>query len=164
MCYIELVENSSALNPSPVALYTTNRSEALTLMLFLFSVWPRGVSCWALRRSHMSHDMTKPRKWVCAQRRQISLGIRHWTVQRRLIRLGGCLGWSEVSLGAHSFCWFCDVVIHLFSVLCSILITSLVTESWSICFYMVYMIFVHLFYLHSVLFLFLLVSRFSCVL
>ena len=28
--------------------------------------------------------------------------------QRRLIRLGECPGWSESSLGAHSFCWFCS--------------------------------------------------------
>ena len=61
---------------------------------------------------------------MCAQRRlKISLGSlirvlavrmkKHWvlsyplSVQRRLIRLGGCPGLSESSLGAQSFCWFC---------------------------------------------------------
>ena len=34
------------------------------------------------------------------------------SAQRKLIRLGGCPGWSESSLGAHSFCWFCHVVAH----------------------------------------------------
>ena len=35
-----------------------------------------------------------------------------------LIRLlGGCPGWSESSLGAHSFCWFCHVAAHLRSIL-----------------------------------------------
>ena len=34
------------------------------------------------------------------------------SAQRRLIRLGGCPGWSESSLGAHSFCWFCHVAAH----------------------------------------------------
>ena len=29
------------------------------------------------------------------------------SAQRRLIRLGRCLGWSESSLGAQSLCWFC---------------------------------------------------------
>ena len=29
-----------------------------------------------------------------------------------LIRLGGCPGWSESSLGAHSFCWFCHFAAH----------------------------------------------------
>ena len=29
---------------------------------------------------------------------------------QRLIWLGGCPGWSESSLGAQSFCWFCYVV------------------------------------------------------
>ena len=32
---------------------------------------------------------------------------------KTLIRLGGCPGWSESSLGAHSFCWFCHVVAHI---------------------------------------------------
>ena len=35
------------------------------------------------------------------------------STQRRLIRLGGCPGWSESSLGAHSFCWFCHVMAHI---------------------------------------------------
>ena len=73
----------------------------------------------------MSNDMTKPTNWLCTQRTQISLCIRPvWSVfavrmkkawvlsdplsaQRRLIRLGGCPGWSESSLGAQSLCWFC---------------------------------------------------------
>ena len=32
---------------------------------------------------------------------------------RRLIRLGGCPGWSESSLHTQSFCWFCHDVAHL---------------------------------------------------
>ena len=32
---------------------------------------------------------------------------------KTLIRLGGCPGWSESSLGAQSFCWFCHVMAHL---------------------------------------------------
>ena len=35
---------------------------------------------------------------------------------KTLIRLGGCPGWSESSLGAHSFCWFCHVAAHMFLV------------------------------------------------
>ena len=31
------------------------------------------------------------------------------------IRLGGCPGWSESSLGAQSLCWFCHVAAHLIS-------------------------------------------------
>ena len=34
--------------------------------------------------------------------------------QRRL-RLGGCPGWSESSLGARSFSWFCHVVAYIIS-------------------------------------------------
>ena len=32
---------------------------------------------------------------------------------KTLIRLGGCPGWSESSLGANSFCWFCYVAAHI---------------------------------------------------
>ena len=34
---------------------------------------------------------------------------------KTLIRLGGCPGWSESSLGAQSFCWFCHEAAHIFS-------------------------------------------------
>ena len=34
-----------------------------------------------------------------------------------LIRLGGCPGWSESLLGAHSFCFFCHEVAHIFTIL-----------------------------------------------
>ena len=34
----------------------------------------------------------------------------HWAH----ISLGGCPGWSESSMGAHSFCWFCHVVAQLY--------------------------------------------------
>ena len=45
------------------------------------------------------------------------------SAQRRLIWLGGCPGWSESSLGAHSVRWFCHVVAHLYRKACS-------AESW----------------------------------
>ena len=81
----------------------------------------------------MSHDMTKPSKWVCAQRRlgsawasaqsdqslrcplEESLGpeLPIERTAKTMIRLGGCPGWSESSLGAHSFCWFCHVAAQL---------------------------------------------------
>ena len=32
---------------------------------------------------------------------------------KTLIRLGGCLGWSESSLGAQSLCWFCHVAAQM---------------------------------------------------
>ena len=34
-----------------------------------------------------------------------------------LIRLGGCPGWSESSLGAHLVCWFCHVAAYLLIIL-----------------------------------------------
>ena len=35
------------------------------------------------------------------------------SAERKLIRLGECPGWSESSLGAQSFCWFCHEVVNL---------------------------------------------------
>ena len=36
---------------------------------------------------------------------------------KTLVRLGRCPGWSESSLGAYWFCWFCHVVAHFINVL-----------------------------------------------
>ena len=49
------------------------------------------------------------------------------STHRRLIRLGGCPGWSESSLGAHSFCWFCHVMAQLY--MCLHVFSSL-TRVW----------------------------------
>ena len=38
------------------------------------------------------------------------------SAQRRLIRLGGCPGWSESWLGTHLFCCFCHEMAHLWFV------------------------------------------------
>ena len=71
--------------------------------------------------------MIKPTKWhVRPAKTQISLGIRpvwsesslsawiklgtlatHWAHSEDSDQTGGCPAWSESSLGAQSFCWFC---------------------------------------------------------
>ena len=75
---------------------------------------------------HVSRDMTKPTKWLCAQQRLRSawasaqsdqsllsawrkLGLPIKCTVKILITLDGCPGWSESSLGAQSLCWFCHV-------------------------------------------------------
>ena len=77
--------------------------------------------------SHYSRDMTKPTKWVCAQRRLRSAQSHQslrctWIAKDPSLlhadsedsdQTGRCQGWSESSLGAHSFCWFCHVAAHL---------------------------------------------------
>ena len=63
---------------------------------------------------YLSRDMTKQTKWLCVQRRLSSALAPTERTEKTLIRLGGCQGWSESSLGAHSFCWFCHVPAHLF--------------------------------------------------
>ena len=87
---------------------------------------------WKYTPEDISHDMTKPTKWMCTQWRlrsawasvqsDQSLRCPHEETSgpllpiectaKTLIRLGRCPGWSESSLGAHSFCWFCHVVAH----------------------------------------------------
>ena len=77
--------------------------------------------------------MTKLTKWVCAQRRLRSAWASAQSDQsfrcvlneklrtqaffmrtaKALIRLGGCPGWSESSLGAQSLCWYCHVAAQL---------------------------------------------------
>ena len=70
--------------------------------------------------------MTKPAKWLCAKRRSEQPGhprslIRaslsawrklgflatYWAHSEDSDQTSGCPGWSESSLGAQSFCWFC---------------------------------------------------------
>ena len=91
-------------------------------------LWPHAncISRYWCHHTQMSHDTTKPSKWVCAQRRhrstwtsaQFDQSLRcafngqlrtqaffMWTATT-LIRLGGCPGWSESSLGAQPLCWF----------------------------------------------------------
>ena len=78
-------------------------------------------------KDNLSHRTTKQTKChVCPVETQISLGIcpvwseswmsawrkhgslaTNWAHRKRLIRLGGCPGWYEFSLGAQSFCWYC---------------------------------------------------------
>ena len=72
--------------------------------------------------------MTKPTEWLCAQRLLRSAWASTQSDQRLRCALGGllrtqaffmrtstaktligCPGWSESSLGAHSFCWYCHV-------------------------------------------------------
>ena len=70
---------------------------------------------WETWNTQMSRLMTKPRKWhVCPAKTQISLGIHPLIVQQTLIRLSGCPGWSDPSLGTQSVYWFCHEVAQIF--------------------------------------------------
>ena len=60
------------------------------------------------------HDKTNKMR-VRPAKTQISLGIPRFlhADSKRLIRLGGCPGWSESSLDIQSLCWFCHIVAHM---------------------------------------------------
>ena len=107
----------------PLVLYFTH-----LIILALYSLYS---ATWEINHNK-SHDMTKPTKWLCAQRRLrsdwasaqsyqslhcvLSGLLRIWAFFMRtaksLSRLGGCPNLYESSLGAHSFCWFCHVAAH----------------------------------------------------
>ena len=75
---------------------------------------------------HMSRDMTKPTKWVCAQWSLRSAWASAQSDQSSLSawRKPGslatheehseCPGWSESSLHTQTLCWFCHVAAHIF--------------------------------------------------
>ena len=50
---------------------------------------------------------------------------------KSLIRLGGCPGWSESSLGAHSFCWFCHVAAQILWMQTVIALSSVNDIRWT---------------------------------
>ena len=50
---------------------------------------------------------------LSAQRRLMSAWASNERTAKTLIRLVGCPGWSESSLGAHSLCWFCHVTAQM---------------------------------------------------
>ena len=66
------------------------------------------------RRYEPQHDKTN-KVTVRPVKPQISLGMR---TAKTLIRLGGCPGISESSLGAQSLCWFCHVAGHIVPLTC----------------------------------------------
>ena len=87
-------------------------------------LWPfLGNFIWVASWQSQQNGMCAQRKlrtaWASAQSDQSlrcpheeslfpQLPIEH--TANALIRLGGCPGWSEASLGIHAFCWFCHEV------------------------------------------------------
>ena len=49
----------------------------------------------------------------CALSGQLRTQAFYMRTVKTPIRLGGCPGWSESSLGAQSFCWFCHVAAQM---------------------------------------------------
>ena len=68
--------------------------------------------CWELGTNSL---ITGPGEWLSLRRFTSKLSWSwSWSCgQRRLIRLGGCPGWSESSLGAQPHCWFCHEVAQM---------------------------------------------------
>ena len=66
---------------------------------------------WHVRPAKTDH----PGQSLCSAHLEKPRTQGSWTVLglHRLIILGGCPGWSESSLGAHSFCWFCHVAAQM---------------------------------------------------
>ena len=64
----------------------------------------RRFPCSSCSFHEMGRLMTKPKKWLCAQRRLRSAQSLCCPHEESLSSY--CPGWSQSSLGAHSFCWF----------------------------------------------------------
>ena len=64
---------------------------------------------WASARASAQSDQSL--RW--ALNRQLRVHSFFLRTSKTLIRLGGCPGWSESSLGEQSFCWFCHVAAHM---------------------------------------------------
>ena len=100
----------------------------------------------------MSRLMTKLTKWLFAQRKLRSVWASAQSDQSSLcaqwvakdpsflhadIEDSGCRGWSEFSLGAQSFCWFCHeaskvwmIFLPYFSTLCTL--NNCMLHSWKL--------------------------------
>ena len=129
MFCIVLKSNISMCNKLPSAFPNIHPALSANSFLLRFSFLRQEFSC-VNKKPNMSHVMIKPTKWRCAQRRlrsawasaQSDQSLRfpheesldpYLPIERTaktLIRLGGCPGWSESSLGAQSFWWFCHFV------------------------------------------------------
>ena len=85
------------------------------------------------------HDSDQPRHppcliiLRCPQEESLGPKLPIKRIMKTLIRLGRCPGWSESSLGIHSFCWFCRVAAH-FSLLIQWLVSvKTYTEIMPLC-------------------------------
>ena len=96
------------------------------------------ICLWFLADNKLNRLVTKPTKWLCAQRRlrsawapgrsdeslrcalngQLRTQAFFMRTANTLIRLGGCPGWSESSMGAQPHFWFCHEAAQLFLKVC----------------------------------------------
>ena len=82
-------------------------------------VWSRCILFAQTGLSNNLRSFEPPQKWhVRPAKTHFNLGIQPSLIRvfavcmKTLIRLGGCPGWSEPSVGAHSFYWFCHETAH----------------------------------------------------
>ena len=101
--------------------YETNRLTFTLFIPFVFVTsytfracsWQNWAATWwvCAQRKHRSAwtSAQSDQSFRCALSGQFRTQAFFMRTMKSLIRLGGCPGWSESSLGAHSFCWFCNV-------------------------------------------------------
>ena len=103
----------------PVAFILPWTSEKWNLFLKWFCI--TGAATWQNQQNHCapSKDSDQPghppsqfRVFTVRKKKAWVLSY-PLSAQRRLIRQGGYRGWSESSLGAQPFCWFCLVAAHM---------------------------------------------------
>ena len=100
-----------------ILMWTMFIRKKFLLVVIILSVWCRLI--WAMTWQNQQNgcaskeDLDQPghppsliRVFTVRMKKPWVLSYPLSTQWRLLIRLGGCPGWSESSLGAHSFCWF----------------------------------------------------------
>ena len=94
----------NCLHPTPPVSQQPHLLKGLSILVWTVNIW---ATTWQNQQNEYapSKDSDQPK-----QLRTQCFFVR---TAKTLIRLGGCPCWSESSLGAHSFCWFCHVVAHL---------------------------------------------------
>ena len=146
-CNVKLWSNSSNGTELKTNERTDERTEGKTKTIYLrhklafpsivFAIFyffstvirPESVSLFVFFLFEPRHNKTS-KVTVRPAKTQMSLGIRPvLRTAETLIRLGGCPGWSESSLGVKPFRWFCYVGAHfLIFLLCSLCIWTYLTE------------------------------------
>ena len=87
--------------------------EFLLLGLLIYITTRYGKGIWNEPRHDKTNKMSVRPESLLPHEEALGPWLSFECTAKTLIRLGRCPGWSESSLSAHSFCWFCHVVAQM---------------------------------------------------
>ena len=93
-------------------LMTSLVTSSCLLMMFCLNKTqnPRECHNWIKSWQNQQCGCAPSKESLLSTWRKIGSLATHWAQAKTLIKLDRCPGWSESSLGAQSFCWFCHEV------------------------------------------------------